>query len=182
MLLNIIGPLHFGNFAGLLSKAIWVALGFASCYVIVSGLTLGLRRRLPGTAWGWYERFVHVLAIGLPISLVASAMTYFVYRASPVVVTATPLSFVAASVVLCILVPFLPARRVEAVLWCVLSLSLFALPVVRIVTGGPGWIDALQGGVWIVVAMDLVVLAAGVVCAWQVPGRLGFRSAETAAA
>ncbi|QOT74146.1 PepSY domain-containing protein [Sphingobium fuliginis] len=29
----IMAPLHFGNFGGLLSKAIWFALGFAICYV-----------------------------------------------------------------------------------------------------------------------------------------------------
>ena len=30
-------PLHFGHFAGVLSKAVWCALGVAMCYVILSG-------------------------------------------------------------------------------------------------------------------------------------------------
>ncbi|MEM7426952.1 MAG: PepSY-associated TM helix domain-containing protein [Pseudomonadota bacterium] len=182
-LVAIIGPLHFGNFAGLLSKAIWVALGFSSCYVIISGLTLWLRRRLPGTAWAWFERYVHVLAIGLPLSLVASAFAFFLYQGTPAVVNATPLGFVIAAAGLCMLALFLSGQVLEKALWVALSLSLLALPVFRIAAGGPGWMSSLDNGAGIVVAVDLMLLCAAAGCGWQVWSRhLSFRSAEPVSA
>lgn len=182
-LLAIIGPLHFGNFAGLLSKAIWVALGFSSCYVIISGLTLWLRRRLPGSAWGWFERYVHVLAIGLPLSLVASAFAFFLFRGTPAVISATPLGFVIAAGSLCVLALFLSGRRLERTLWIALSLSLLLLPLMRMMTGGPGWPAALDNGAGIVVAVDLMLLCAATGCGWQVWGqKLRDRTTEPVAA
>lgn len=170
-LLAIIGPLHFGNFAGLLSKAIWVALGFSSCYVVISGMTLWLRRRLPSTAWGWFERYLHVLAIGLPLSLVASAAAFFFYKDTPAVVSATPLGFVIAAVGLCVLALFVSGKKLERILWLALSVSLLLLPVLRMATGGPGWILALDSGAGIVVAIDLMLMCAAVGCWWQIRER-----------
>lgn len=167
-LLAIIGPLHFGNFAGLLSKAIWVALGFSSCYVIITGLTLWLKRRLHQTAWGWFERYLHVMAIGLPLSLVASAVAFFLYKGTPSVVGATPLGFVIAAVALCVLALFVSAEKLEKTLWVALSASLVFLPVLRIATGGPGWMTALDNGAGIVVAVDLMLICASAGCGWQV--------------
>lgn len=182
MLLTIIGPLHFGSFAGLLSKAIWVALGFSSCYVIVSGLTLWLRRRLDSPAWAWYERFHHVVALGLPISLAASAVAFFLFRGSPAVLAATPLSFVACAVALCMVALFVPGGRLEKLLWWLLSATLVLLPIIRILAGGPGWMTALESGAEIVVAVDLLLVSAGLACAWRVSEWLPVRSAKTAAA
>ncbi|WP_239025855.1 PepSY-associated TM helix domain-containing protein [Sphingomonas paeninsulae] len=53
----IMQPLHFGNFAGLFSKAVWFGLGFAMCYVTLTGLRLWLvRRRERQRSLDWLER------------------------------------------------------------------------------------------------------------------------------
>ena len=54
-----------GEFAGLLSRFVWVALGFAACYVILSGFTLWLQRRTENERWLLLERFTVVFGIGL---------------------------------------------------------------------------------------------------------------------
>ncbi|MEM9360756.1 MAG: PepSY-associated TM helix domain-containing protein, partial [Pseudomonadota bacterium] len=43
--LALMGPLHFGSFAGLLSKFVWVALGIAMTYVTYTGMQLWVQRR-----------------------------------------------------------------------------------------------------------------------------------------
>ncbi len=51
---SLMAPLHFGNFAGIASKGVWFALGFASAYVTLSGMLLWTTRRaaIPhGNAW-----------------------------------------------------------------------------------------------------------------------------------
>ena len=40
VLFDLMAPLHFGNFAGVFSKAVWFALGFAGAYVTLTGLSL----------------------------------------------------------------------------------------------------------------------------------------------
>ena len=49
-LLGLISPVHFGNFAGWWSRAVWFALGAASAYVAWSGLNLWVRRRATSAA------------------------------------------------------------------------------------------------------------------------------------
>lgn len=58
-LLALVGPLHFGDFMGLFSKAVWFALGVAMCYVTLTGMRMWLERR-PHGVWrrvaGWWAR------------------------------------------------------------------------------------------------------------------------------
>ncbi|MFX8649020.1 PepSY domain-containing protein, partial [Acinetobacter baumannii] len=69
--------LHFGDFAGWVSKAVWFALGAASAYVAWSGLRLWLRRRDAQVGWRVFGRLTAWIGGGLPLSMAASAAAYF---------------------------------------------------------------------------------------------------------
>ena len=65
-LYGLMYPLHFGHFAGILSKAAWCALGVALCFVILSGFRLWVRRRAEDPQWRAFGRVVQVMGYGLP--------------------------------------------------------------------------------------------------------------------
>src|SRR3546814_15975193 len=72
-------PLHFGNFAGILSKAVWFGLGFAMCYVTLTGLRLWLARRgQSARSLRWLDRVVMVVGFGMPFALVVAAAAFLV--------------------------------------------------------------------------------------------------------
>ncbi|MEM7746990.1 MAG: PepSY-associated TM helix domain-containing protein [Pseudomonadota bacterium] len=168
-IVSIIGPLHFGSFAGYLSKIIWVALGFASCYMIVTGMNLWVQRRAEESrAWRFFGRYIDICTIGLPLALVGSAYAFFLYRHSDAVVSATPLGFVVVALPLLALGLFVPRRQLATGLWMALSLSLLALPIARYLSGGFGWLEALSQGAITVVAIDLVLILSALACAWTV--------------
>src|SRR3546814_19432032 len=69
----IMSPLHFGNFAGILSKAVWFGLGFAMCYVTLTGLRLWLARRGPSArSLSWLDRLVLGVGFGFPFLLLVA--------------------------------------------------------------------------------------------------------------
>src|SRR3546814_5888216 len=73
------GPLHFGNFAGMLSKAIWFGLGFAMCYVTFTGMRLWIvRRKDEMRSLAWLERQLSIVAFGLPFGLLVSAAAFMI--------------------------------------------------------------------------------------------------------
>ena len=63
----LMGPLHFGNFAGWWSKAVWFALGAASAYVTFSGLALWVRRREERPGWRALGRLSAWVGAGLAV-------------------------------------------------------------------------------------------------------------------
>mgnify|MGYP006139264217 CR=1 FL=1 len=81
-LFELMAPLHFGNFAGVFSKAVWFALGFAGAYVSVTGLLLWTQRRREHRGWRALARIASWVGYGLPLTLVAAAWTYFPARAA----------------------------------------------------------------------------------------------------
>lgn len=164
-LVDIIGPLHFGSFAGILSKSIWVALGFASCYIIISGLNLWIRRREDKFGWRIFDRLITVFAIGLPLSIAASALGFFMFKESADVVNATPLAFVAASLLSILLALFFNSRQLASILWGLLSLSLLSLPLMRFTMEGIGWLTALEAGAISVIGIDLMLIMIGLAAA-----------------
>jgi hypothetical protein len=172
-------PLHFGNFAGMLSKAIWFGLGFAMCYVTFTGLPLWLARRdTDGRSLGWLDRIVGVVGWGLPFALVVTAAAFLVTMPLGSAVYWTPASFLIASgaAILCGLV-MRSGAAIGHILQMGTALVMVTLPALRLVTGGPGWSAAIAVGQPIIVALDLAFLLAGGWMIW-LGADLQFRRAE----
>lgn len=164
-LVALMGPLHFGNFAGWLSKSVWFALGFAGAYVCVSGLTLWARRREASKKWQHLLRATLWSTWGLPLALTASAAAFLLHQAGLIAGLVEPLMFKAFGIVLLIsaLVAWcIPsadgARRLLAAL---LGAALLAMVPLRLALGGPGWSSAFSGGLAAVWALDIALLLSG---------------------
>ncbi|MEM7188869.1 MAG: PepSY-associated TM helix domain-containing protein [Pseudomonadota bacterium] len=164
---NLMGPLHFGHFAGFASKLIWLALGGAMCFVILSGTRLWMKRREDRPGWQIFRRILVVFAYGFPIALVASAYAHFLALPFGASIWWTPAAFVVASVVLLgygwvttQLQPLSDRLRY------LLGLSLFGLPACRILVTGPSWGDAISAGSTAVPVIDLTLVASGAVLLW----------------
>lgn len=164
-LLGLIGPVHFGNFAGWWSRGVWFALGAASAYVAWSGLALWVRRRSDQRGWRGLGRMTAWVGGGLPFAMATSAAAYFVSLPSLSTVFWTPAAFLAAAALA--LVPTLAMRSIERLpplLFGATGILLLALPVLRTLVGGPGWGAAIASGQNAVAAMDFLVALGGAAC------------------
>ncbi|RJF90613.1 PepSY-associated TM helix domain-containing protein [Sphingomonas cavernae] len=168
----IMAPLHFGNFAGILSKAAWFGLGFAMCYVTLTGLRLWLARRRERTrSLDWLERAVAVVGFGLPFALVVTAAAFLVAMPLGVAVFWTPTAFLIAAVAAILGGIFLRSGAVvDRWLQVGTGVVLLVLPLLRLLTGGPGWADAISVGQPIIAALDLAFPLAGLWMIWSVFG------------
>lgn len=73
--------------------------------------------------------------------------------------------FLGAALVAAILAALMSdPERLRRVLLRATGVALIGLPVVRLLTGGPGWVSALDGGLVTVPAFDLGLLLGGVLC------------------
>jgi uncharacterized iron-regulated membrane protein len=168
----IMSPLHFGNFAGVLSKAVWFGLGFAMCYVIYTGLRLWLvRREAEAPSLDWLARAVVVVGMGLPLALLCTAAVFFVAMPAGAAVYWTPAGFVIASL----------ALIVGGIFWCSAAayaraievaggIGMLLLPPLRMLTGGPGWGAAFAARQSVIVALDCALLVAGAWLTWRTLG------------
>jgi len=166
----IMAPLHFGNFAGLLSKAVWFGLGFAVCYVTLTGLRLWLARRREGArSLDWLARAVSVVGFGLPFALVVTAAAFLVAMPLGGAVFWTPTAFIAAAAA-AILAGLLlrPVAALDRLLQLATGLVMIMLPALRLVTGGPGWSTAILAGQPVIAALDLAFVVAGGWMLWRV--------------
>jgi PepSY-associated TM region len=163
-LFALMGPLHFGNFAGWWSKAVWFALGAASSYVTFSGLALWVRRRQERPGWRALGRLNAWFGAGLPLALAASAAAFFLALPTGTTLFWTPAAFLIAAGLA--LIPTLIARaeRIVPLLSCATGVVLLALPILRIATGGPSWSTAFAAGQMAIPVLDILVSIAGVAC------------------
>ncbi len=168
-LFALMSPLHFGNFAGIFSKAAWFALGFAGAYVTITGLLLWTTRRQEQRGWRHLAAATHATGYGLPLGLVAAAYAYFPVRASGGDVhSAMMATFLITLVLACIV-----AWRVRALadarrlLLGATGLALIALPGLRMICGGIGWPGAWTHGLHVVIAFDLSLAIGGLLCLWS---------------
>lgn len=165
----IMSPLHFGNFAGLLSKGVWFGLGFAMCYVTFTGLWLWLvRRTREARGLRWLERAVVMVGLGLPFALLSTAGAFLLFVSSGNAVFWTPTAFLISSAVV---IGSGALWRSSAAFGRALQLGtgvlMLALPPLRLLTGGPGWPSAIAAGQPIIAAVDLALLLAGAWMMWR---------------
>ncbi|WP_116367030.1 PepSY-associated TM helix domain-containing protein [Parahaliea mediterranea] len=162
---DLMGPLHFGNFAGLLSKIVWVCLGLAMCYVTITGLQLWLQRREHDPLWQRLAGSVEVVAYGTPIALAGAAHAFFLSygRADTHLWVAS--GFIGFSILSILVGLVLPRAALHRTLAGCLGALLVLLPLTRMLLGGTPWAAALATGNGVVVAMDMVMVLSGVICA-----------------
>ena len=140
-------PLHFGHFAGILSKAIWGALGVAMCFVILSGFRLWVRRRADQATWRGFGRAVQITGYGLPIAMLASAYAFFPSRPAGDPFWWTPAGFVlGAAIAIAVGLRVPDPARLGTLYQRLLGAACLLLPVLRLATGGMDWAEALLAG------------------------------------
>ena len=167
VLFELMAPLHFGNFAGTLSKTVWFALGFAACYVTLTGMLLWTTRRAESRAWQRLARATIWVGYGLPLSLAATPIGFFVGRFNGVVelhdsMAIAFLGFAALAGVLAW--RFTDFDRLRRAILVLTGIVLLILPLLRLLSGGPGWGTALQHGLHPVLSLDLALLIGGLLC------------------
>ncbi|MEM7667832.1 MAG: PepSY-associated TM helix domain-containing protein [Pseudomonadota bacterium] len=165
----LMAPLHFGNFAGLLSKIIWLALGAAMAYATATGLLLWVRRREEDPTWKKFGRALVISLWGLPIAMMGSAVAFFITLPAGDPIWWTPAAFVLTSLVVIAMGTGKadPSIRYR---W-LLAILCLATPVLRLMTGGTSWSDALMTGTGEVISIDLVLVLSGLWLAY--PPRIG---------
>lgn len=158
---TILSALHYGYFAGVVSKLVWLALGFASCYVIVTGMNMWFARRREEASWARWEKIVPVIGYGLPLAMLGSGHAFFAALGRADTTYWTPLAFLAVALAAIALGLAVRERRALSLilLWATVAAAAL-LPPVRMLTGGSGWIEAIGMGAPIVVSIDLALLAA----------------------
>ncbi|MEM1021709.1 MAG: PepSY-associated TM helix domain-containing protein [Pseudomonadota bacterium] len=160
---GLIGPLHFGNFGGLLSKVVWFALGIASAYVTITGLELWLARRREDVLWQRFDRARIVFQYGTPVALIGAGFGYFLSPSLGVTHSWTAAGFCLVAG-LC----FLPAffmreeRSLVRLLASVMGLGLILLPFVRMAASGVLWDSLFASGNALVIGVDLVLALSGI--------------------
>ncbi|MCD2324283.1 PepSY domain-containing protein [Sphingomonas sp. IC-56] len=167
-LVGIMGPLHFGNFAGMLSKAIWFGLGFAMCYVTYTGMRLWVvRRQGQARSLTWLERTLTVVGLGLPLGLVSAAAAFLVTtRLGSAVYWTTAAFLIAASAAILIGIVARNNDMLATWLKAATGLVMLVLPLLRLfVADGPGWGEAVGAGQPVIAALDLAFATGG---AWLV--------------
>lgn len=172
-LVGLMYPLHFGNFAGVTSKAVWVALGTASAYVSLTGLLLWTRRREEQLVWRRMARLVHYVGYGLPLALACAPYAYFALRESSVTsAMAQDVAFLVVAAI-CAVVAFAihDLDRLRRTLLAFTGVALLGLPFMRLAFGGLGWGDAWSIGISAVPAVDLALAITGGLCLWAASAR-----------
>jgi uncharacterized iron-regulated membrane protein len=172
-LVGLMYPLHFGNFAGVTSKAVWVALGTASAYVSLTGLLLWTRRREEQLAWRRMARLVHYVGYGLPLALACAPYAYFALRQSSVTSgMAQDVAFLVVTAICAVAaVVIRDLDRLRRTLLAFTGAALLGLPVMRLAFGGLGWGDSWQIGISAVPAVDVALVTAGFLCLWAARAR-----------
>lgn len=167
VIMSLIYPIHFGTFAGLMSKIIWISLGVASCYVTITGLQLYAFRNEKGvTGWRWFNRMCIWGFFGLPLCSLSSAMGFFVSGSMGLNQSVwTPLSFVyAAAVITALALSIKNITVLKHVLFAGNGLLCLALPILRFFSSDMGWLQAVQQDMVAMMFIDAALLIGSLWC------------------
>lgn len=164
-ILALIFPIHFGTFAGLLSKLVWISLGVASCYVTITGLKLYAVRK-EKSARRWLTRLNHWGFLGLPICSLAAGLGFFsALLAGASTSSWTPLFFVGAAAVItlfCLANPKVEHIKIT-LLWCNALLCL-TLPILRMTITDVGLFTVLANNMEAVLLIDSMLWVCAIAC------------------
>ncbi len=154
--------LHFGDFAGTASKVIWFSLGLAMCFLTVTGLQLWLRRYEDQPLWRRFGRALTILVYGLPIAMTGAGYAYFLSLSTNETLFWTPIGFlVVAGLAIAIGLAVRRDLALNRAYRLMLGAGLIALPLLRMLSGGPAWPELLAMGNTAVVSFDLLLIIAG---------------------
>ena len=167
LLYDLMWPMHTGDFAGIASKSVWVGLGSAMAFVVISGMRLWAKRREDQILWRRFNRAVTIVGYGLPAAMLSSAYAYFLaLGAGANEFWWTPAGFLIG--VALGMLPGLVARDEDSLkrfYRLLLGVGLILLPIVRMATGGLGWTAAAQGQ-GTVLSVDLALILLGAALMW----------------
>ncbi len=160
--LNVMGPIHFGDFAGLASKGVWFGLGFAMCYVTLTGMQLWLRRRQERSPPLFrLDRVVTAVGLGLPLALQGAAIGYFVGAPHVQALWWTPVGFLIGAGAALVVACFKDGPSLSLSLRLANGVVMVGLPILRLVTGGPNWIEAIAARQPMILTIDIALALAG---------------------
>ena len=157
--IELMVPLHFGNFAGLASKTVWLGMGLAMAYVTATGMLLWTKRREDVPLWQGFRRWIVVTIWGLPVAMLTSAVTYFLSLPAGDPHWWTPVGFLLGAG----FAIFIGSRRPDGpeTLRLTNAALCLSLPLLRHLTGGTSWSEALIGGGADILVIDLILLVMG---------------------
>lgn len=161
-LFQLMIPLHFGTFAGMLSRTVWFALGLAMCYVTLTGLQLWLQRRSDEPLWRRLARAVPIFGYGLPIAIAGSGIGFFLSLPAGSTLFWTPTGFlIAAALAILVGLAVRRDRALSQLYRLMLGVSLIALPLLRMAMGGAGWEALAASDNTAIAIFDILLLLAG---------------------
>jgi len=168
-LFALMWPLHVGDFAGVASKLVWVGLGATTGFVVLTGLSLWVRRREAEPAWRRFGLAIVATGYGVPLGAVAAAHGAFLSGVSGDPFLWTPISFFATALG-CYAAAWRlgDPLRLRHLYLTLLAYGCLALPIVRLFCGGTSWAEALRLGHGEVIVIDLLLFAGGgLMLAWR---------------
>lgn len=180
--LSLIYPIHFGTFAGLFSKIVWISLGVAACYVTITGLQLYAHRNEKSeTGWRWFSRLCVWGFLGLPLCSLSSAFGFFISGAMGLNQSNwTQLSFViAAALISALTVSVKKISRLKKILWAGNGLFCLLLPILRYASSGTSWVHALQKGMGEMMFIEFILLFCSIWCFYSLFASLRLTNQET---
>jgi hypothetical protein len=127
-----------------------------------------MRRREEQRAWQIMARVVHYVGYGLPLALSGAPYAFFALRDSTTpAATLQGITFLAiAAVAALATIAISNLDRLRRAMIASTAVALLGLPLMRMASGGPGWLDAWQAELGAVLAVDLALLVMGTACLW----------------
>lgn len=159
-LIGMMGVLHFGWFAGLFSRIIWLSLGLATCYVTITGLQLWVQRREKEERWQELAKLIPIVGYGLPIAMVGAAIGFILtYSHSTELVESWTVDGFLIGIVISFIIglSLSTAEKSKQVLQRVLGVGLILLPVIR------GFSHEIYIGDVGIVALDISLIISGII-------------------